>query len=143
MTRPTALALVCLLVLGIGCTKASSNGVTSITGVEGRRVPVANLRAAMTGLCNARDRATLDPAAAKAIFFDESHDRLHDIAAALERIDRSASSDLLVAKQRIEADVTSPTPSPSLSSDLDRLATRTQESLTRLGVTSVPCPPTS
>ena len=142
MKPATAVVFVCMMALAAGCAKSGSNDVTSITGVEGRRVPVANLRAAMAGLCNARDRAALDRSAAKAIFFDESHDRLHDIAAALERIDRSASSDLLVAKQRIEADVTAPTPSPSLAGDLDHLAALTHESLTRLGVTSVPCPPT-
>lgn len=115
--------------------------MSAITGVGGTQVPAANLRKAMTGLCTARDQArTSDTAAAKATFFDEAHDRLHDIAAALEAVDRTAASGLLVAKQQVEADLNAPAPARELAADLDQLATVTHDSLAQLEVTADPCP---
>ena len=139
MTARRAVLLVVVVVLAIGCRSNSSN-VSGISGVNGVRVPATQLVKAMTGLCTARDQAATQPDAAKTTFFDNSHQAIHDIAAALERTDRSASSTLLVAKQKVEADLDATPPGPSLVADLDRLASVTHDSLDRLHVTAAPCP---
>jgi hypothetical protein len=127
-----------MLALAASC--GSSNGDTSaILGVNGVRVPAPQLVKAMAGLCTARDQAATTPDSAKATFFDDSHQALHDIAAALERTDRNASATLLIAKQRVEADLNAGQ-STTLVADLDQLATVTHDSLDRLHIRAASCP---
>jgi hypothetical protein len=135
--RTLASAALALLIVGCG---SSDGDASAILGVNGVRVPASQLVQAMTGLCTARTQAAAQPDAAKTTFFDNSHQAIHDIAAALERSDRSASSTLLVAKQKVEADLDATPPGPTLVADLDRLASVTHDSLDRLHVTAAPCP---
>ena len=140
MTLRRVIHLVVLVVLTVSCGSNNNSNVAAISGVNGVRVPTAQLVKAMTGLCTARDQAATQPDVAKATFFDNSHQAIHDIAAALERVDRSASSTLLVAKQKVEADLDATPPGASLVADLDHLASVTHDSLDRLHVAAAPCP---
>jgi hypothetical protein len=137
--RLRTLATAALLLLIVSCG-SSGGDASAIVGVNGVRVPAPQLVTAMAGLCTARTQAATQPDAAKATFFDNSHQAIHDIAAALERTDRSASSTLLVAKQKVEADLDATPPGSSLVADLDGLASVTHDSLDRLHIAAAPCP---
>ena len=137
--RRCASAFIVLLVVLAGCGSDNSDNVSAILGVNGARVPAPTLVKAMNGLCTARQQASSAPDSAKATFFDDSHQALHDIAAALERTDRNASAALLIAKQRVEADLNAGQ-STTLVADLDQLATVAHDSLDRLHVRAAPCP---
>lgn len=102
-------------------------------------MPGAELIRVVTGLCAARDRAGTRPAAARATFFDRSHERLHTIAVALEAVDRRTAAGLLMAKQAVEADLSAQPPAPRLPADLDRLAALTRSGLAAIGLAAPAC----
>jgi hypothetical protein len=87
---------------------------------------------ALIGLCSARAQADRTPSRVRSTFFDRSHDTLHRLARALERVDRALTARLLEAKNVIEADVAFDPPSASLAADLDRLIGATRAGLRRL-----------
>lgn len=58
----------------------------------------------LAGVCDALVAARSgDIEDARAVFFDDAHDGLHDLAARTAEVDRAATADLLRAKERIEA----------------------------------------
>lgn len=87
---------------------------------------------ALVGLCVARDQAVRAPARVRTAFFDRSHDTLHVLANALEKLDRALTARLLEAKNTIEADLAFDPPPASLAADLDRLIVATRAGLRRL-----------
>ena len=127
-------------VLTSGClsTEPSDAGDRSIS-VQGQSLSASSLRAAVAGLCTSLERLPEDPVAARDAFFDLAHDHLHSIAAAAQRVDRSAAAALLQAKAVVEEDLArSPFPS-SLTRDLERLAAATRTALTAMSIRSDAC----
>ena len=130
MLRPAAVAL--LLVLAVACG-SSAKGQDRTIVVGGDRVTVARLVDAHAGLCD----AAADPANARRIFFDRSHEALHTVARALDDVDRAQEAQLLEAKEKVES--TLDPPGPHLTDDLRRLADIYRASLGRLAITAPPC----
>jgi hypothetical protein len=124
-----------LVLAGVsGCGGDSGAGLT----VDGQRVPEQRLTAAVEGLCEARSDVG-DLTAARAAFYDRSHEMLHVIAAALEPVDRAHAARLLRAKQAVEAGLAAPAAPAELGNELDRLTEVTRAGLDRLGVGSSAC----
>jgi hypothetical protein len=68
-------------------------------------VTAADARALVAALCRVAALAGTDPGEAGRTFRDRAHDELHVLAAAVEPVDRAAAAALLVAKERVEADL--------------------------------------
>lgn len=115
MLRMRMIATALALAL-VACSDAS--------GQEGGRE--ARLRMASQGLCDARAQASRsDVPRAAAVFNEEVHAFLHELAADLQEIDRAAAAALLEAKQRVEAVIVDPARSnpdevAALLADLER-----------------------
>ncbi len=124
------LVVVALAIAAAACSDAGSS--ETIT-VGGDRVAVAPLIAAHTGLCEAATNTDQ----ARALFFDRAHDALHTVARALQDVDRAQAATLLVAKERVESELTAPP--PTLSDDLLRLADVYRVGLGRLAITAPAC----
>jgi len=75
---------------------------------------------AFEGLCQAREQAR-DAESARAVFFDESHQALHELAINLQDTDRAAAAELLEAKARVEATFDRPATSSLRKEMLDDL----------------------
>ena len=99
----------------------------------------SGFRQAAVALCTARDQAGADVKAARTTFYDRSHDVLHDVARALDPVDRAASGRLLEAKQRVETGLDG-SPSPAdLVAHIQRLADVTRAGLAQLDVDVPAC----
>jgi hypothetical protein len=95
--------------------------------------------AAMDGLCLAQTAAAdQNFAEAEGLFQDRAHSPLHEIAGAVGAKDRSVEGDLLVAMQRVEADLNRPQVTP-LADDLGTLIEVTTVALNELGVRAAGC----
>ena len=88
---------------------------------------------AQVALCEAANR----PEDARELFFDRSHEALHEVARRLDDVDRAQAAALLEAKQRVESGLDSPR--PSLPYDISRLADVYRTSLGRLAIDAPPC----
>ncbi len=93
--------------------------------------------AAVQGLCDMRGAA--EASAAKATFYDLTHDQLHVIAAATEEQDRPATASLLEAMQRVEAELEHPPFSGGFSADVDALVGTTLAALGAIGLDAPAC----
>lgn len=137
--RLRSLLAVAILLVLTACD-GGGDGARTIE-VEGEDVPVSRLEEAAAGLCAARDQARGDVMQARTTFYDRSHDALHTIARALDRVDRTQAGLLLEAKQRVEADLMNAGTAPgTVAADLDRLAEVTRASLADLSIGVPACP---
>lgn len=139
LRRAAAVAAVAALLTGAaacGGSGSGSGGSKTVT-VGGDRVTVAHLQGAAAGLCAAKAVAPTDPAAARADFYNDSHDSLHSVARGLETVDRALAADLLVSMQTVEADLD--TKPPTLAADLGQLADVFHAGLARLAINASPC----
>ncbi len=100
---------------------------------------------AVRGLCEMEGTFANDLHGANAVFYDQTHQELHVIAAAAELHDRPAAGGLLRAKEKVEADLRSPPVSAqTFSEDVRALLTATRDALHAIGLTTPVCgPPTA
>lgn len=131
-----AVAVVAVAVLAAGCHRSSGTSNRTIR-VGSDTVPVSRLVDAEVGLCQAAKAAPTDPVAARATFYDRSHDTLHTAARALETTDRALAARLLEAMQKVEADLE--IRPPGLPDDLSQLFDVYRQGLARLAITAPPC----
>jgi hypothetical protein len=102
-------------------------------------VAVGPLRDAAAALCAVR-AGVVEPRAARRVFYDRAHDRLHDLARAAELVDRRAAARLLEAKQAVERDLDAPASSSTrLAAALDRLLRATSATLTAISISPMSC----
>jgi hypothetical protein len=132
---PVRAALV-LAALLAGCSGGSSGAATVEVG--GEPVSAARLAGAAAGLCQATEEARSDVDTARTTFYDRSHADVHVIARALEDVDRTRAGRILLAKQRVEAELLSGG-SPTLPADLRQLFVATRAGLRRLDVSVPDC----
>jgi hypothetical protein len=131
-----------VLVLGCSLTACSGDGGAEPTpsplpsGSLGVVTPEAAV-SAVQGLCGVREAP--DASAAKATFYDRTHDELHVIAAATEEQDRSAAASLLEAMQRVEAELEHPPLPGGFSADVDALVGTTRAALEAIGLDAPAC----
>ena len=133
MSARAALVLAAVLA---GCSRGSSGAATVEVG--GEPVSATRLAAAAAALCQATEEARSDVDAARTTFYDRSHADVHVIAQALEEVDRSRAGRILLAKQRVEAELLSGG-SPTLPDDLRQLFLATRAGLHRLDVSVPDC----
>jgi len=95
--------------------------------------------AARTAVCQAAGSARQgDAIRARAIFLDDAHQPLHELAAAAQQSDRSAAARLLEAKGRVESGLEKA--SPTLADDLFTLGATTGRAMAAAGGTDPgPC----
>ncbi|HEX3623586.1 MAG TPA: hypothetical protein VHT97_14830 [Acidimicrobiales bacterium] len=136
LRRAAARAAAGALLLATACAGFPDGTERTIT-VGGDKVNVAHLRDAQAGLCEAKGVAATDPTAARADFYNQSHDSLHTVARALEPVDRGLAADLLVSMQKVEADLE--TKPPTLAAELGQLADVYRSGLGRLAITVTAC----
>lgn len=123
------------LVLVAGCGRSHAPVIAG-AGTTG-----PTLRAAVAAVCRVRDDAAHgNVGAARDGFFVRAHQRLHEEALGLERVERAAAADLLVAMEKVEADFASQPPAAApLVPDLATLTATAGRGLSRLAVTPPPC----
>jgi hypothetical protein len=131
-----AVAAAALLLVAVACSGFPDGSSDALT-VGGDRVSRAYLLTASAGLCEARKVAPADPTAARAAFYNSSHNALHTVARGLEAVDRAAAADLLVGMQKVESELESKP--PELAADLGRLGDLYRSGLGRLAITAPPC----
>lgn len=112
--------------------RATKRTPTTIV-VDGQTVDVDQLRAALTGLCQAGREAATDPKAAKATYDRRAQDGVDATVRALRSSYSIVASSMTETVERVEAGDT------TLADNLTRLAQLTREGLARLGVTTSPC----
>ena len=137
--RLGGLLLTVALVAGGAACGDDDDPPTSVR-VGDEEVPATRLADALQGVCLAgRQAASGNVEPARRTFFDRSHDTLHVLAVALEAADRQKASDLLLAKQLVEADLEATPVRGNLVKDLGRLADVTRSGLDRLEISTPPC----
>jgi hypothetical protein len=145
MGRPRTAALVIAVV---ACTAlASCDGGDGGPSASPSALPSGSLGVvtqtaadeAVLGLCDLRDET--DIAEANATFIDRSHQTLHVIAAAAEEVDRIASSALLEAKQRVEADLGGAELPPGFAVDIRFLLQAVRAAIDVIGLEPAGCGP--
>ena len=99
MNRSTAGLLAALVLVLAGWLAIAA------TGDNDADAPTAGAQASpLPGVCDALASARSgDVEDARAVFFDDAHDGLHDLASRTAKVDRAVTADLLRAKERIEA----------------------------------------
>ena len=117
---PSALLLGALMAV---VAMAACAGVQPRSEVEGDDGGI------VAALCEARDEVVRDAAEAGAIFLDRAHDGLHELARAVEEIDRPTAARLLEAKQAVEAGLEPQSSSASLAEDLEALIASARRAL--------------
>ena len=123
-----------LLLGGVFAIVAVAAAVGALTG-DGSPPPPppsSSFGPARDGVCQAAEAArTGDARRARAVFFDRSHQPLHELAAAAQERDRAATARLLEAKERVESGLDKE--SPTLAEDLDGLAVVTGRAMAVVG----------
>lgn len=134
--RSQLLWLALVLSLFVGCGGGSTSGIVPI---DGRRVPAQQLQRSVSSLCTARDFVGRDDLEnARATFQNLAHDDLHALADAIDELDRSALSQLLRAKNRVESDFAGGDLS-ALKGDFPVLIDAAEEALSVLQIDPLPC----
>jgi len=131
------------LLCGVIATLGISMAISNCSG-SGDRQPgedVGRFASARGGVCQAAEAAgDGDAAGAKTIFFDRSHQPLHELAAAAQERDRGVAARLLEAKERVESGFEND--SPTLAVDLETLAVASGRAMIAAGTTDPgPCRP--
>lgn len=122
-----------LLLGGVFAIVAVAAAVSALTGDSSSQPPrSSSFGPARDGVCQAAEAArTGDARRARALFFDRSHQPLHELAAAAQERDRAATARLLEAKERVESGLEKE--SPTLAEDLDGLAVVTGRAMAVVG----------
>lgn len=99
------------------------------------------VRETVLGLCDALGAASGGSVGdADAVFYDRSHEGLHDLARRASGEDRAAVTRLLETKQRVEALLREDARGGELAEELDRLLEAAREAARAVDVPPPPCP---
>lgn len=138
------LSLVLLAACSVGDDKASVEPGKASTGAtivaDGERVEVARLIEAVSGLCEAREQASKTPAAAKTTYGRRSKNGVEATIKALRSSHAGLATAVTEAFDRVEADLLTQPPAPTLADDLGQLGERMRRGLAALGITTKNCP---
>ncbi len=142
MPRRVGLAVVGLALLA-ACGGYGADDQHPSPPPSGALGPVTQVAAdrALLGLCVIAAELTDDLDAASTVFFNESHDELHVIAAATEATNRGAAGALLEAKQRVEADLGGTELPAGFADDVASLLAATRGALEAIGLEASDCSP--
>ena len=127
-----------MLVLAVACdgNGGADPSPPATTGAPPELTP-ASATTAVDALCR---MATLEDATeAKARFYDDAHVTLHAIAAEASENDVGSDTDLLVAMQRVEAELERASLPPGYGEDIRALRMVTTETLGSIGLVGIGC----
>lgn len=126
-----------------GASSSDTTTPAATISVGGEAVAVTVLTDAVGALCEAREQALGgNQPAARATFFDRSHDPMHTLARALEDVDRADAARLLEAKEQVEGDFDDPAvPDGDLVAHVTELQDIAALGLGRLRIQVQPCLP--
>lgn len=114
--------------------------IVSIAGCGGGSTSVDPYRLAASALCDAAARAKEgDLLGAEEVFYDSSHQRLHDLAAEVSNTDRAVAARLLEAKETVESGLGGD--GSELGDAFDSLVVATDEALAATEHDPMPCTP--
>jgi hypothetical protein len=140
---PARVASVVLLTVTACSTSADTGSNATPSGPSGAlgvvRLPAA--REAVTTLCRIKTDEGLDRETANGAFYDQAHQTLHVIAAAVEVRDRTAAAELQVAKQRVEQDLLDDPLPASFTADVEALVRTTRRALSAVRIDVPGCRP--
>jgi hypothetical protein len=134
LRQPVALAATVLVLAGPGCASPEPGGpgpAATVAPGDQRLVD------AVAALCAARREAAGAVPAARGIFYDRSHDAMHELARRAQAADREVTARLLEAKNKVEQDFLYPRTWQLLGDDLARLD---EAARAALGVLKIPTP---
>lgn len=101
----------------------------------------SGVRETLLGLCAAADAAAGGSVEdARDVFFDRSHQGLHDLAASTSEEDRTAAASLLESKQGVESMLRAAVSTDELPSELRRLLEDARDAARAVDVVPPPCP---
>lgn len=136
--RSAALGLLALALLpacgGSGGDGSAPSGPSGSLGVVTQPAADRAVSALCTMLTTSQDRERLT-----ALFEDQAHQELHVIAAATQERDRTAAGAMLLAKERVEADLAQRELPASMHDDTVALMRRTQDALVAIGLDAPAC----
>jgi hypothetical protein len=118
LRQPVALAAAVLALAGPGCAPSEPGRPSPAAAVAPADQPLVD---AVSALCDARREADGAVPAARGIFYDRSHDAMHELARRAQATDRAATARLLEAKNKVEQDFLYPRTWELLGDDLARL----------------------
>lgn len=138
MTSKGLIVLTLSLIALVTCNRAPDT-----VQVGDEEVPVERLRATVVALCEFDGLVDAGQNAdAKRSFYDEVHDGLHLLAAAVAEQNRAGTTRLLVAKEAVEAKLEG-SPKPERDTELveasSKLVTESQSSLELLSIDKAEC----
>jgi hypothetical protein len=117
----------------------ATSTVPSTVMVAGEPVSVAPLRQAAVAVCRAAGQAKVDPQGARAGFYDNAHEPLHELARLVGEVNRARAGRLLETKEAVEADLDAGRPGLRLAADINRLAVATNAALAAINIPAAPC----
>ena len=128
------LALVTVAVTASACGGSDAPPLTSSTpsGVEPERAAIA-----IEALCEMEAASDLEPA--RAAFYDRAHATLHEIASATASADPGSDTELLIAKQRVEAALEENALPPGFDADVALLRVAATGALDSVGISPPGC----
>jgi hypothetical protein len=132
----TFVALVWVLAFAGACASDGDPPAPTAPGSTSSLSPGA-VTEALAALCDLASDPTVD--AARATFYDRAHVTLHAIAAAAAAEDAGSDAELLIAKQRIEAQLEEGELAPGFVDDVLALRAATAETLEVIGVPAPAC----
>ncbi len=126
--RPCRWAVAVILFAAAGCQDGGAGGDGT------REASQARFQRTVAALCTSAEQAQESRAAAKRTFEDRAHGPLHELAAAVEVVDRAAAAELLRAKNLVEIDFAGSTGGRVLERELLDLLDASAQALTALRI---------
>jgi hypothetical protein len=136
--QPVALVTAVVAVALAGCASrpvGPAGAAAAVSPADQRLV------AAVAALCDARGEARAAVPAARGIFYDRSHEAMHELARRVQAVDRGAAASLLEAKNRVESGFLYPRTWGRVGDDLAALDRAARAALGVIGIAApAPCP---
>lgn len=127
------------ITLAAALTLAACSSETQVAPNPAGGELAEHARRALDGLCTIEGELTQDLEGASGAFYDRAHDSLHEIAAAVEEVDRAVAAHLLVAKERVEEDLRAAALPEAFAEDIAELLGATRDALVALDLPVPDC----
>lgn len=133
--RALVLSIVAVTVLAVACAGDGSPEAASTAATAD--ATQAAVSTALEALCRMERETDVDPA--RATFFDRVHTTLHATAERAAELEPGSDADLLIAKERVEADLEEPALPPTFAEDVRALRDATAAAAEAVGLTAPAC----
>ena len=137
--RAASLLVTLVLALGAAACDGGGDDDATTTPPTGSVTDLTSEAAAATVDALCRMASIADVAEAKATFYDDAHATLHAIARAAGEDEVGSDTDLLIAMQRVEAELEEPSLPTAYEDDVDALRLATVRTLERIDIDAPTC----